>query len=244
MAKKAPNTAADALAEIEATGDRVADWAASNAALILGVIAGLLVLAAAGGFYIQHASDSRDAAADALAIATSQYRQAMGADPTTGGPVVEPANAELAERTRTEYAERFASLGQAHAGTAAGALAWLEAGRLQAELGRLEEAAASFISARGAAGESAVGALASLRIAALAENRGDDQAAAEAFERAATVEAYPLRAAALGEAARCWVAAAQPERALAAYQRLEAEYPDELVAPHIASLIGELRLSQ
>lgn len=243
MSKKAPSGAAETLAEMEATGDRVAEWASEHAVLILGTIAGILVLAAAAGFYFQHASDVRDEAADALALATSQYRQAMGADPA-GGPIAEPANAELGERARSEFVERFSSVGREYAGTAAGSLAWLEAGKLQTELGRLEDAAVSFGTARSEAGSSAVGALASIQLASLAEDRGDSAAAAEAFERAAAVPAYPLRANALAEAARCWVSAGDSGRALAAYQRLEAEFPDELVAPHVVALIEELRLAQ
>ncbi|HPG25683.1 MAG: tetratricopeptide repeat protein [Spirochaetaceae bacterium] len=241
MAKKPPTpSASQTLAEIEATGDRVAEWASRNAALILGTIAGLLVLAAVVGLYVQHSSDARDEAADALARTTSQYRKAMGADPA-GGPILEPANAELASRVRTEYADRFAEVGRVNAGTSAGALAWLEAGKLQAELGRLEDAASSFASARDSARGSAVAALASVRLAALAENRGDASAAAESYERAASVTSYPLRAQALADATRCWLDAEDAERALATYQRLESEFPESVVDPSVAALVAELR---
>jgi len=90
------------------------------------------------------------------------------ADPL-GGPIPETANPELAERTRSEYVERFVRVAEAHPGTAAGAVAWLEAGGLQIELGRLDEAVRSFESARDAAGDSAIAALAWTRIAGLAE---------------------------------------------------------------------------
>ena len=52
-----------------------------------------------------------------------------------------------------------------------------------------------------------------------------------------------MRADALTAAARCWVEAGNADRALAAYQRVESEYPDERIAPPIAALIAELRLS-
>jgi tetratricopeptide (TPR) repeat protein len=243
VAKKTPNSAGDALRDLEQTGDRVADWAAQNAALILGAIAAVLVLSAGVGLYIQHGSDARDQAADALAVATSQYRQAMGADPN-GGPIVEPANPELAESTRTEFVDRFTEVAREHDGTAAGAVAWLEVGNLQTELGRPDEAATSFSAARDAAGGFAIAALASTRLAGLAEDRGDLAAAAEAYEAAAEIAAYPLRAAALTDAARCWVEAGEVDRALAVYQRVESAFPDEPVAPQIASMIAELRLSE
>lgn len=241
--KKKRNPAGDALRELEESGDRVADWAAQNAALILGAIAAVLLIAALIGFYVQHGSDTQDRAATALALTTNQYRIAMGADPL-GGAIVEPANAELAERTRNEFVDRFTLVAREHSGTNAAVVAWLEAGNLQVELGQPEEAVASFSSARDAAAGLALGALASTRLAVLAENRGDTAAAAEAYETAAAVAAYPMRAASLAAAARCWVEAGEPNRALAAYQRYEVEFPDEAAAPQIASLIAELRIAR
>lgn len=241
MSKKNPDTAGHALREIEETGDRMAAWAAQHAALILASIAAVLVISAGAGLYVQHGSDARAEAANALALATSQYRLAMGADPT-GGQIVEPANPDLAERTRTKFAERFVEVAREHAGTSAGAIAWLEAANLQAELGRPDDAMASYSAARDAAGQLAIGAIASTRIGNLAEDRGDPAAAAEAYEAAAGVAAYPMRAESLASAARCWVQAGDLDRALSVYQRYETEYPDKVVAPQIESLIAELRL--
>jgi TolA-binding protein len=242
LSRKETNRTAEALRDIEASGDRIAEWAANNAALILGLIAAVLVLAAGVGFWIQHRSDTRDEAVNALARTTSEYRSAMGADPA-GGLIPEPANADLAERTRTEFAARFEEVGRAYAGMTVGAIGFLEAGALRVELGQLDEAAANFEAARENSRGSAVSALAATRLAGLAESRGDMQAAAQAFESAADVPSYPLRAEALAAAARCWAAADDPDRALSTYQRLESEFPDELVAPQIKSLIEELRLS-
>lgn len=242
MSKKKQNTAANTLRDIEETGDRVAEWVAENAVLILSSIAAILVLSAATGLYVQHGTDTQDEAADALALATSQYRLAMGADPT-GGPIVEPANPELAAETRQRFVERFVAVAGEHSGTPAAAIAWLEAGNLQVELGENEAAAKSFASARDAAADGAIGALASTRLARLAEARRDWDAAAELHEEAGRVAAYPLAADALVEAARCWVAAGERDRALAVYQRLEAEHPDAIVAPQVEALIAELRLT-
>lgn len=240
--KKQSNTAGNALREMEASGDRVAEWASENAKWILAATAGVLILAAGTGLYFQQAATARDEAATALALTSGRYRLAMGAD-ITAGPITEPANLELAASTRTQFAQEFAELALQHAGTAAGALAWLEAGNLQAELGMQEEATASFEAARVAANGRALEAIAATRLAGLAEERGDVAAAAEAYELAAAVEAYPLRAAALAEAARCWAEAGDADRALAVFQRIETDFPDELVAPQVAALIAELRLS-
>ena len=240
--KKAPNTAGDALRDIEESGDRVAEWASQNAALILGAIAVVLVLSAGVGLYIQHGSNARDEAANELALTTGNYRLAMGAD-AAGGRIVEPANPELAVNTRTEYAEKFSEVARKHSGTAAGALAWLEAGTLQADLGKAEHATVSFEAARDASSGLAIQAIANTRLAGLAEDRGDPVSAAKAFEAAATVKSYPLRGEALTEAARCWAEAGEADRAMAVFQRFETEFPDELAAPQIGSLIAELRLA-
>ena len=241
MARKKSNPTADSLRDLEATGERLAEWLSNNAALILGSIAGILVLAAGLGLWSQHSANTRELAADALALATSDYRRAMGADPG-GGPIPEPANAELAERNRSDFAVRFETIGREHTGTASGSIAMLEAGGLRLQLGDFEAATASFEAARESAGDSAISALAAIRLAGLSESRGDMAAAAQAYEEASEVEAYPLRAEALAAAARCWVAAKQMDRALAAYQRLESEFPDQRPAPQIESLLAELRL--
>ncbi len=241
--RKNPNPTAETLRDLEESGDRLAQWAADHALLILGVIAALLVLAGGVGLYTQHGETERDEAADALALASSQYRQAMGADPV-GGPIPEPANPELAERTRSEFVERFKRVATAHTGTTSGAIAWLEAGQLESELGRLEDAAGSFVKARDAVPGSAVAALGAVRLAGLAEDRGDFAVAAEAYEAATKIEDYPLRAGALADAARTWAAAGETERAIAAYQRLESEFPDTRIPPPVTALISELRLAQ
>jgi tetratricopeptide (TPR) repeat protein len=228
---------------MEASGDRIAEWASRNAVLILGAIAAVLVVAGGVGLYAQHGQDKRDEAADALALATSRYRQAMGADPV-GGPVPEPANAELAEETRSEYVERFMEVARSHAGTVPAALAWLEAGHLQVQLGRLEAAAESFGRVREEAAGTPIAAMGAMRLAGLAEDRGDPKTAAEAYEAAAAIDGYPLRASALSDAARCWVDAGDPQRAIAAFQRLENEFPDEPVSPPVQALIAELRVTR
>ncbi len=242
MAKKKTNRTAEALRDMEASGDRITEWASENAVLILAVVAGVLVIAAGIGFWVQHSTDTRDEAVNALARTTHEYRLAMGADPG-GGPIPEPANAELAERTRTEFAARFEAIGDEYPGTTVGAIGLLESGGLNVELGQLDAANANFEAVREAVSDSAIAALASRRIAGLAEARGDMQAAAEAYESAAGVADYPLRADALADAARCWIGAGEGDRALAAFQRLESEFPDAAVAPYIKSLIDELRLA-
>ena len=113
MTRKDTNTAARTLADLEATGDRLAEWSSQHAATILAVIAAVLVAAAGIGFYAQHRSAGRRAAANALALASSEYRQAMGADPL-GGAIPEPANAEVAAETREQFSQRFVTVAGNH----------------------------------------------------------------------------------------------------------------------------------
>lgn len=238
--KKESNPTAEALRTLEASGDRFADWASQNAAVILGAIAGILVIAAGVGLWSQHSTNEREKAVNALAVVSSDYRKAMGADPLAS-EIPEPANADLAERTRREYVERFEAIGREYPGTTVAAVALLEAAKLHVELGNEAAGIANYEAARDAASKSALGAMASVRLAGLAEGRGDMKAAAQAFERAAGVAAYPLRAVALGDAARCWAKANETDRALAAYQRFQAEFPDARIAPYIEAMLNELK---
>ncbi|MBY0400680.1 tetratricopeptide repeat protein [Myxococcota bacterium] len=238
--RKETNTAAETLAELEATGDRLAEWTSEHAKKILAVLFAVLVAAAIVGFYFQHRAEGRKAAANALALATSEYRQAMGADPM-GGAIPEPANPEVGRSTRTKFSERFATLAAEHPKTTSGALAWLEAGQISTELGQVDEAKLRFEKARDAAAGTAIGALAWIRLAELAEDAKDLAAAAGAYESAAGIAAYPLRANALADAARCWIGAGETAKGLAVYQRLESEFPDQHVSPQVEALVEELR---
>lgn len=240
MTRKDTNTAARTLAELEATGDRLAEWSSQHAATILAVIAAVLVAAAGVGFYAQHRSAGRQAAANALASAIGDYRQAMGADPMAIA-IPEPANAEVAASTREQFSQRFVSVATENPKTTPGALAWLEAGQLALELGKRDEAKAHFEHARDAASGTAISALAWIRLAGLAEDAGDLAGAAGAYESAAAISSYPLRAGALGDAARCWVGAGDSAKAMAAFQRLESEFPDQAVSPPVQALLQELR---
>ena len=81
--------------------------------------------------------------------------------------VTAPANPETARRVRTEYVERFAEVVAAHPGTAGAALAGLEIGILDHDLGRPDEALAMWLeTAQQVGSDSRIGALIELRIGA------------------------------------------------------------------------------
>ena len=141
--KRQPDSAAHTLDELESFGDRMAEWAKSNITLILSAAAGILIAAAFWGFASQRVSEGESESASALAQVLGDYRVAMGATPGSI-ELVEPANPETGRRIRVEYVERFEQVAAEHAGTTAGALALLEAGKLTQKLGDGPAAAAIY----------------------------------------------------------------------------------------------------
>jgi tetratricopeptide (TPR) repeat protein len=65
--------------------------------------------------------------------------------------------------------------------------------------------------------------------------------AAQAHEQAGRTAGYPLRHWALVDAARCYAAAGEPERALALYEEVEREAPDLNLPDHLRAQFRELR---
>lgn len=242
--KKHENPAAEALDELESLGDRLAQWVSENPALILGSVLGVLVIAGGYGFYASSRDRGLDRASAELARVESDYRDAMGASPDNY-EIPEPANAAAARATREQFLPQFEEVAASHAGTAVGALAALEAGNLRYALGDPDAALASW---RGAADVTPAGEIARAvllrRIADAEEAAGRWPEAAEAHGEAASVEAYPLRYAALADAARCYAEAGDEERALAAFDRLETEAPEARVPPHIRARLSELRAAR
>ncbi len=232
------------LEEIESAGDRLAAWVEANRLAVLAVGVGALVLAASYGGYAAWSGNRADAAADALADARREFMVAMGGDPgAIAAP--EPANPEAAVRIRTESVQRFQRVAAEHAGSEAAALAAMEAGDLQEVLGEPRAASETWSRAIGdLSGGSALRALLWLRIAVAQEDLGDPQAAAEAYESAGRMQSYPLRYEALGDAARCFAAAGEPQRALELFEQIETEAPQLRLPDHVRQLLRELRATQ
>ncbi|MCG8591503.1 MAG: hypothetical protein MJE66_19585 [Proteobacteria bacterium] len=241
MAKRDSNPAAETLAELDTLGDRLASWTAANIRWVLTGAGLALALAAGTGLYLDQQQRRAEAAFDALAQAQTAFRDAMGA-PEDSADIPEPANPETARAARTEAIERYRALAEEHAGTVAATVAWLEAGSLQEALGELDPALATWSGAvEGTEADQALRGILLERIAGVHEAREAWSEAAEAHEQAADVPSYPLRWAALGEAARCWVEAGEPARALAAFDRLEAEAADHRLPDHVDFQLRELR---
>ncbi len=236
MAKQRP--AADVFDEFESSAERLADWVRRHA-LVLGV--GLLAVIAGvwGAQLWLRAGEAREGAASAaLAEVRGEYLIAMGGDPGSFEPP-ELANPEAARQIRTEFAERFRGVANAHGGTVSGTLASLQA----LELGETEPEAT--LAGLEAALETApdnptLRAIVLQRIAQTHEAAGRLAEAAAAYESAGAIAAFPLHVFALAEAARCYADAGEPERALALYDRIEAEAPDFALPDHHRMLRREL----
>lgn len=235
------NPTAATLEEIEHLGDRVVGWVGRNPRPVLAALAAILLVAGTWGGVAQYRRSRAAQATTALEDTRSAYLAAMGAAPTAG-EVPEPANPETARRIRAEFARRFGGVAADHGGTPAAPLALLEAGRLQLELGEREAALAAWRQAAVTA-EPALRAFLWVRIAQAEEDAGRWAEAAEGHARAGDTAAYPLRYAALGDAARCWAEAGEREKAVALYKRIRAESPQTRLPEHLAARLRELEAS-
>lgn len=240
MAKPDSKQAIETLHEIESVFDRMAQWATANPITLLLVIGCLLATAAGiGGFQAWRANQEAGAAAEIAEIRT-EFRAAMGAPPGAL-EIPEPANAEAAAATRREFVTRFQEAAERHSGSAASVTAWLEVGRLHDALGDAEAAmAAERAAIEEASADSVLRALAQSQLAGSLERAGDPAGAAEAYLAAGEIEAFPARALALGNAARCFADAGLPERAVEVFGRLSEEDAAR-IPPHVAARMAELR---
>jgi tetratricopeptide (TPR) repeat protein len=242
MAKK-PQSAATTLDEIESLGDRLAVWVENHSAAVLGTALAVLVLAGAYGFYTSSRSGGSEEASAALAQTQADFRKAMGS-PADALDIEEPANPETARRARARFVDRFLAVAQDHAGTPIAALARLEAGQLQEELGEVDQAVETWRTAAQDARAGAARALLLERIGGALEEQGEFEEAAAAYEDAFGIADYPLRYEALADAARCHAEAGNADRAIELFDRIESEAPDVTLAPHLASLLRETRAAQ
>ena len=240
MAKK-PESAAVTLDEIQGLGDRLAEWISTNSTLVLGVGVGVLVIAGAIGLVRSSQTTALEEASTALARVDGEFREAMGA-PAEAVEIVEPANPQTALSARTRFVGLYREVAEAHAGTPVEALAWLEVGSLQAALGEPDEAIATWQQAVDATDSGAPArALLMSRIAAEHEAAERWLEAAKAFEAAGAVTDYPLRFAALSDAARCYIEAAEHAVALAIFERIETDAPEYTIPEVTRARLLELR---
>jgi tetratricopeptide (TPR) repeat protein len=236
-----PESAAETLDQLESLGDRVGNWIAAHAALLFG--AAVLILALAAGYGLVNASQqgAREEASEALAGVDGSFLRAMG---TSQGSILidEPANPETARRVREEYIGRYKELAVEYSGTLESQLALLEAGGLEQALDRSDDATATWQAALAeSSGYPAVAGLLLQSVAGAHESAGRWTEAAEAYETAAELEDFPVRYLAMADAARCYAEAGDATKALALFDRLQAEAPAQPIGPVIEARMTELR---
>ncbi|MCH2185979.1 hypothetical protein MK280_08925 [Myxococcota bacterium] len=238
-----PESAAETLDAIEGWGDRIADKITQNPVPILVGALSILVVAALVGLAGDYAESGSEASASALAKVQGVYRSSMGATPGSL-ELPEPANPETARRLRTEAIQGYEAVALEHPGTPAAAIAWLEAGKLQGQLGNREAELQAYQNGLSEAElESGLVAFLRVRQATALEAAGEYAGAAEGYEAAAQVPLNPLKYDMLAEAARCWAQAGDSERARMVYQQIQLEATDFMMPAYTEARLRELQPS-
>jgi len=242
LARRRSEAPANTLEELESLSQRLAFWLESNWLRVVAVAAVVLLGAAIAGAVTTWRRHQVEVASAAVADLRREFVVAMGGEPGDV-EIPEPANPERAERVRREFVSRFTETARQYPGSAASAVALLEAGEIYLELGAPHEALALWQEGvLGLPWNSALRAMLLDRTGPLLESEDRFAEAAEAYEAAAAIEAYPMRYYALAEAARCWLEADQPEAALAIYRRFEREAPEFAIPDYIEGPLRELSL--
>ncbi len=233
--------AANPIDELTSRVDQAAGWVGRHRRASLLAVALVLLGAAAWGGWETLSTRRELRASAALSRAQADWRRAMGTAPNAR-EVTEPANPELAARARRDAAQSLLAIADESAGTRAAVVAALLAGNRLWELGDRQAALDAWESARREApADSPLRALVLLRIAEAHESQGRFGEAAAAFEEAGAIDAYPLRYAALGDAARCFAEAGDATRAVGLLDRIEAEAPETVLPDHVRAKLRELR---
>lgn len=231
----------DTFQELESLGRGLVGWVQDHLLIVSGVALGILVIAAAVGAASSWREAKNDEASAAVADLRREFVVAMGGAPNET-EVPEPANPERAREVREEYAARFAEITRQYSGTGASALAALEAGGLYLTLDFPDKALDLWQEgARASDRNSTLRGLLEARAGHLLEDAGRFEEAARAHEAAASIESYPMGGLALGDAARCWLAADQPDQALRAYERIERDFEGTELPDYLVGRIQQLR---
>lgn len=241
VARKRKTPAGGVLEELESQGGDLAEWLERNARPVIAVVAGSLLLAAAYGGYRSWSRGREAAAAGALSALEADFRTELGALP---GSVELPelANPEAGRAVREEFVERFARVAEEHPGTTAGALARLEQAQLLLQEGDAERALELLrAGAAGLPASAGLRAIFRVHAAQIHERARRWAEAAQAYAEAGEIEGYALRYWALADAARCYAQAGDAERALALFDRIEREAPEQPLPDHLRELARELR---
>jgi tetratricopeptide (TPR) repeat protein len=215
-----PNPPTELVGEIDSVFERAAAWVNQNGGLVAIAIGAVLLTGLVLGVVSSLRERSAHAAQAEVAGVFSAYLAAMGAPPGAAD-APEPANPEMARKTRAEFAAKLLAAAAAHEGSAAAAEGRLQAASL---LDKNGDAQAAFdarkLAAENAPRRTAVRAIALARFAVELESQGDWKAAAAALEEASEIDS-PGRALMLADAARVLADAGERDKAIALYRRAE-----------------------
>jgi tetratricopeptide (TPR) repeat protein len=241
--KPKPLDPTETIAEIESMGERAIEWIGQNARIVLSVLLICLLIAGAYGYFESAQSRRENNASVALAETRDAYLVAMGGFPgALEAP--EPADPTAALPIWQEYGERFEAVAQEYAGTASAAIARLEQGNLVTAAGDDSRAIEIWRAALARlSGSSPLAGVLHQRIGQSLENRGDWEAAGGAYESAAAIESYTFRHWAMADAARCYLLADRPEKALDLSAQLDAEAPEMQLPDYLRARLRELRVT-
>jgi tetratricopeptide (TPR) repeat protein len=236
-------SAAKTLDELESASDRLVLWLGERQREILAGAVGLLLVAGGWGYMASSSQEANDLADTALSEVQNSYRLAMGASP--GGVLVpELANPAAAREIREEFTARYAEVGEAYAGTGAGGVAFLEAGKLEQALGNADAAVAAYRAGLEslAEGDALRGFLWS-RMGSVYEETGRWSEAADAYAEAGALTGYAIHAGATAAAIRAHIHAGEPTAALAAAEELARSEPDFVLPQFLRAQLDELRVA-
>ncbi len=239
-----PESASQTLDLIETRSDRIIEWVGTNPKPILAVAGTILAIAAVWGFTTSSREQANDESSAALARVTADFRSAMGASPGSIA-IPELANAEEAAEIREEFVLEYEAVGSEFSGEPAGAVALLEAGKLQQKLGDAAGALATYEEALESLGPvEGLRGLILERRGSVYEAEGDWTSAAEAYREASLIPTYPIRGYAMVNAARLFVEDGQVERAIELVEGWEKESPDYQLPPQLTASLDEYRAAR
>ncbi len=241
MARPDTKQATETLQEVNSVFDRIAEWVATNPALVMSAIGGVLALAAIAGVADWRSRATANQAAASVAAVQAEYFAAMGATPGSV-EVPEPANPEAVQGIREEYVQRFLEVADEHSGSVASISALMEAATLSEQLGDSEGALSALERAsEEARSGSALRGLVLERLAQSYEDNGKDREAAGAYEQAGEITSLPSRKIALMNAGRVWARVGDDAHALELFDQAEALESDAAVPDHLTFRMQEVR---
>jgi len=218
-------------------------WLAENQNVLIAIAVGILVVAGGWGYMSTVEQETTDQADTALSEVQNGYRLAMGAAPGSVS-IPEPANPEAAREIRADYTARYAAVGEAYAGSGPGAVAFLEAGKLQQTLGDIDAAIAAYRAGIDSLPEKeALRGFLWSRMGSAYEQAQQWEAAAEAYAKAGELQNYALHAGAQADAIRAYIHAGETRAALSAAEALGRAQPDFSLPEFLQAQLDELRIA-